>query len=171
MKLWTWHGTDFSLTCGRVDHSLSQYYNCMPSIPPAYAELARRVGTDQIIWCYARPDPDEYEDLKQIKWVLDVSDDRILAIISSPIWERIICTKALPPALREKWKCEAFQGKHDDSEAYIEEKSEEYFSQPPPEGGWWTDLFISDIGAEGARVLLKHPIPDSWVVHRGTNTG
>ena len=91
MRLWTYHKPDFSLTSGRVDLSRSDYFRCMPEIPGAYAELARRVGTDQIIWCYVRPD--EYNNIPEltcVEWALDVPDDQVLAIIDSFVWERII---------------------------------------------------------------------------------
>jgi sugar phosphate isomerase/epimerase len=45
----------------------------MPAIAPAYARLGTCVGTDQIVWCYARPD--EYKKLPgdtRVEWVLDV---------------------------------------------------------------------------------------------------
>ncbi len=161
MKLWTWHGTDFSLTSGCVDLSRSPYYH-MPKYRFAHAELARRVGTDQIIWCYVRRT--KHEERERIERVLKVPKDRLLRIIDSPIWERII-DGAIPPDVREQWYCEARQRKlfFSDREKFIEKKEKEYSDQPPPKGGWWTKLFIDDITAEGAEVLLKHPIPDSWV--------
>ena len=100
------------MTSGRVDHSRSNYCRSMPTIAPAYAQLACQLGTDQIICCFVRPD--EYEKLPNLmhtEWALDVPDDKILAIIDSFIWARILGTKAHPPALRERWKCEAIRGR------------------------------------------------------------
>jgi hypothetical protein len=165
MKLWTWHGPDFSLTSGRVDHSRSSYYTDenLPKIPCAYAELARRLGTDQIIWCYVSPN--EYiktSNDTRVEWVLEVPDDKLFSIIDSFIWNRIIDRKTYPDSLREKWAYEAIET--DDYNAYLERNRQKYDSQTPPKGGWWEALFITDINTEGATVLLKHPIPDIWIV-------
>lgn len=54
-----------------------------------------------------------------------------------------------------------------DPNPYIEQREEEYDLQSPPEGGWWSVLRIEDAKIEGAAVLLKHPIPESWVVSVG----
>lgn len=171
MKLSSWQEPDFSLTSGRVDHSRSSYYRRMLAIPPAYARLATHVGTDQIIWCYARPD--EYRKLPgdtRVEWLLDVPDEKILGIIDSWVWERIIGSKAYPSALRNRWAMEAVQGEHD-LLAHIRVREDEYLSQPPPEGGWWKALFISDIDTADSIVLVEHPIAESWVIRCGTSAG
>lgn len=143
----------------------------MPAIPPAYARLATRVGTDQIVWCYARPD--EYRKLPgdtRVEWELDVPDEKILAIIDSWVWERIIGSKAYPRALRDKWAMEAVQGDHH-YEAHIRAREEEYLSQPPPEGDWWKALFIQDISTGVPTVLVEHPIAKSWAIRCGMSAG
>jgi hypothetical protein len=166
MKLWSWHTTDFSLTSGHVDHCRSKYYRKVPEIPSAYVQLFRLVGTCQIIWCYGgRNGYQQLEGDTRVVWELDVPDDRVLAIIDNWVWERIIDSNVCPPDLREQWEYEAVQGNHD-LDAYVEAKKHEYLSKPAPQGSWWTALFIQAIN-DDATVLLKHPIPDSWVLRSG----
>lgn len=143
----------------------------MPSIPPAYARLATCLGTDQIVWCYSRPD--EYKKVPgdtRVEWVLDVPDEKILRIIDSWVWERIIGSNAYSPALRDRWTLEAVQGNHD-YEAHIRAREQEYLSQPPPEGSWWKALFIQDISNGDPTVLVEHPVAESWVIRRGMSGG
>src|SRR4029450_6957865 len=164
MKLWTWQTPDFPLTSGRVDHSRSRYYQSLPKIQSAYAELARHIGTCQIIWCYVRPDEYKREaGNSRVEWVLDVPDNNVLAIIDSWVWEKIICSKACPASLLEKWKEEAIQSEQD-CRAYIEAKEAAYHAEPPPVGGWWKVLFLRSVSGEAPTVLLRHPIPHGWVV-------
>jgi hypothetical protein len=167
MKLWTWHEPDFSLVAGRVDLSRSMYHATVPQAPKAYAELARRLGTDQIIWCYVRRG--EYHDLPQltrVEWALDVPDHGILAITEAFIWNKILGLRTYPQSLYDKWLNDAptDEAARDD---YIAAQLAAYHSEPEPDGGWWSRLFISDAMAESATVLLRHPIPDSWILSVG----
>lgn len=164
MKLWTWHEPEFSLVAGRVALSRSTYYATVASAPEAYAKLARRLGTDQIIWCYPRPG--EYHVRPQctrVEWALDVPDHEILAITDAYIWNKILKLRTYPESLRHKWLDDA---PIDEAarDAYLALKIAAYHSEPEPDGGWWARLFTSDGMAEGAQVLLRHPIPQSWVV-------
>ena len=169
MQLWTWHEPDFSLTSGRLDHSRSQYYKIVDGAPDAYAELAQRLSTDQIIWCYVRRD--DYHDLPKltrVEWALDVPDTEILAITDAYIWNKILRIHTYPRSLYFEW----LEYAPTDGAArveFIEHKIEEYHAQLPPDGGWWSQLFITDTMPEGATVLLKHPIPEAWVVCVGAS--
>jgi hypothetical protein len=106
-------------------------------------------------------------------WELQVPDDKILGIVDSFIWNRILDPKkkAIPRWLEMKWCRECSDV--DDGNAYIEAKIEEYHSQPPPNGDWWSVLFIPagrPYRSEDADALLKHPIAEEWVVSVGGNT-
>lgn len=164
VKLWTWHEPDFSLTSGRVDHSRSLFYRTMDTIPPAYSKLADHVGTDQIIWCYSKPgERIRIQGNSCVEWGLNVPSDKILAIIDTWVWERIIESGAFPPYLRDKWAWEAGQGDYE-TQPYIEEKVKEYLKQPPPKGDWWKSLFVDSINDGDTTVLVEHPIPRKWVL-------
>ena len=171
MQLWTWHKPDFSLTSGRVDLSRSSYYQTIDTIPPAYEILAGHIGTDQIIWCYSQPGKRIIIPGNPcVEWVLDVPSDKVLAIIDTWVWERIIESGAYPPSLREKWVCEAEQGDLE-SKPYIEAKVQEYLNQLPPKGDWWKSLFVDSISHGDTTVLVEHPIPEIWVLQDGINAG
>ena len=168
MQLWTWQEPGFSLMFGYVDHTQSKYYNTLAGAPEAYAELATRLDTDQIIWCFVRPD--DYSDmshLTRVEWTLDVPDNEILKIIDAYIWNKILGIQTYPHTLRLQWLDDA-PIEENARDAYIDQKIQDYHSQPEPDGGWWSRLFIKDTMVEGAEVLLKHPIPQSWVVCDGT---
>jgi hypothetical protein len=168
IQLWTWQEPDFSLTSGYVDHAQSEYYNTVLGVPEAYAILAKRLGTDQIIWCYVRRDEyDNLPHLTRIEWALDVPDDDILAIIDTYTWNRLLGIETYPRTrylrlLRDAPMEETARNAH------IEQQIRDYHSQPEPDGGWWSRLFMTDTTVEGATVLLAHPIPESWVAHVGT---
>ncbi len=167
MQLWTFQEPGFSLTSGQVDHARSEYYKTVSGVPNAYAQLAKRLGTDQIIWCYVRRE--EYHDLPHLtreEWALDVPEYDILAIVDTFIWNRILGIETYPESLRHKWLEDA-PLEEAARNAYIKQKIKDYHAQPEPDAGWWSRLFITDTTAEGATVLLKHPIPESWVVHGG----
>jgi hypothetical protein len=166
MQLWTWHEPDFDLTSGEVDHSRSKYYKSTPGILAAYAELSRLLGTDQIIWCYVRRD--EYHqlpNLTRIEWALNVPDNQILGMIDAYVWNKILGIKTYPRSLYSDWLDMA---PTDESArlAYINKKIEDYHSQPEPSGGWWSRLFTKDSTIEGATALLRHPIPEHWVIRQ-----
>jgi hypothetical protein len=169
MRLWTLHTPGFSLTSGRVDHTLSHYYNTVPGAPAAYAELARQVGTDQIIWCCVRP-RDRILDDGDVEWILDVPDDEILCIVDSFIWNKILGLKTYPRSLYFQWldRAPLEEGAR---VTYLEGQIEEYHSQRAPDGGWWSQLYITDVTnveeVEGANALLKHPIPRSCFIRDG----
>lgn len=163
MKLWTFHTPDFSLTSGSIDLDCSYDVSYVEGLRERYEELARHVGLDryEIIWCHVRDDfiRAGYED--RVEYILEVPEDQILRIVDSFIWNKIIGLDAWPMSLYYKWRDEAPPGKAGE---YIKRKTEEYHAQPPPPGGWWSLLDITDLTAEGACVLLRHPMPESWIV-------
>lgn len=167
MELRTWHESDFSLTSGTVDHARSEYYSNVRGVPDAYAELATRLGTDQVVWCYVRPG--EYLNgphLTRVEWVLEVPDDKILAIVDAFIWNKILGIKTFPRGLYRDWLDDA-RAQRANIDEYVQSRMEDYHSQPEPTRGWWSALCITDTTAEGATVLLRHPVPRSWVLRDG----
>lgn len=167
MLLWSWQEPEFSLTSGTVDHSKSEYYQTVPGIPAAYAELAKRLETPKIVWCYVRHDEyDSSSETTRVEWALDVPDELILAIVDPFVWDKIIGQKTLPSMIRSRWFSEA-PIQEPARSVYLEQQLNDYHSQPEPIGGWWSRLFVTDTTIEGATVLLKHPVPDSCVVSVG----
>jgi hypothetical protein len=118
----------------------------------------------RIIWCSAHCDWTNPRPSKSaVLWVLELPEDKILAVADAYIWNKIIGIQVVPRSLQEKWSDEAPEG-DDAYSAYIEQQMATYHAQPEPPGGWWSQLFIADSSAEGATVLLEHPIPESWVI-------
>ncbi len=170
MKLWTWQGRDFKLTSGCVDYLKSPYCKTHPELIPAYQELSQFLGTDQIIWCCVREDEFVPDKDRPVRWELDVPDNEFgkgefPKICNSFIWAKMVGWNELPipRELYAQWKGSAPLSDPDRTR-FIEQKVQEYREEPPPEGGWISQLFISDATCEGANVLLKHPIPESWIV-------
>lgn len=167
MKLWSYHGAGFSLTSGVLDSSLSSYAY-IPTLRACYEELARRLRLPQyeIVWCHVRLGsdfPTYYSG--RMQWELEVAEREFLAILDSCVWDRILGTlRGAPISLLRKWRREASKLPHGHSD-YVKEKIMQYENQPPPLGDWWSSLFC-DLTAEGATVLLRHPIPESWVVSK-----
>jgi hypothetical protein len=111
-----------------VEHTRSEYYTNVSGVPNAYVELANRLGTDQIIWCYARQD--EYIDLPhltRVEWLLDVPDHQILAITDAYIWNKILGIRTYPRSLDYEW-LENSPMEETARDAYIEQKIEDYHS-------------------------------------------
>jgi len=159
MRLWTFHTPDFSLTSGAIDLDHSYDVSYVPGLRERYEDLAHYLGLDryEIIWCHVRDDiiRDAYVD--RVEYILEVPDYQILRIVDSYIWNKIIGLDAYP---RSKWQTEAPEGI---TSEYFQKKVDEYHDQLPPPGGWWPQLFLTDTTAEGACVLLRHPIPESWI--------
>ncbi len=162
MQLWTWHEPDFSLVEGKVNHERSEYFTTVCGVPEAYQELCKRLGTDQFIWCYTRGNEhNQLPSQTRIEWVLEVPKSEFLAIVDSFIWNRVLGEKCWPPeSLKLKWKQEAITR---GCAEHFDQQIQAYHAQAPPQGGWWALLFIDDPTAEGANVLIRHPVPRPWV--------
>lgn len=162
LKFWTWQTPDFSLTTGHVDVTKSKYHRSMPAIRDAYSELARRLGTDQIVWCYTSPDQYiVYPWDSKVGWEIRVTAKHVLGYINSWTWERIIGTKAHPPELRDQWLQHAIDNDLD-PEDYCEHQLNQYLSIHPPSGCWWDHLFIdqpTSYKPSDVTVLVRHPLP------------
>lgn len=160
VRLWSYHAPNFSLTSGRVNWSLSKHYNTIKSAPSAYAELAKNLGTDQIIWCCTTKD--EHASSSNAEWELDVPREKIIAVVDEQIWNRILGLRCSPPASqRHQWRIEDYS-----NEGHYDRMMSQFGLGPSPPGGWWPQLFISDIAHENANALLPHPIPETWVVSK-----
>jgi hypothetical protein len=169
MKLFTSQTPDFSLTSGTVDYTRSPSCKLLPKIRAAYDELYQRLGLDRyrIIWCWPRRE-DCRPWREDIVWILNVDESDCLAIVDGFIWSRIIGENVIPDSIHMEWIMES--NSYNDPHAYISEQEEAYKARTPPPGGWWEILFTSNGGAEGAHVLLQHPIPPAWVVAKEKTT-
>ena len=88
MQLWTFQGVGFSLHDGHVNHELSEYVREVEGVRDAYLELAKRLGTDQLIWCCSVREPHPLKD--RVEWVIDVPVSEILAFVDDFVWNRIL---------------------------------------------------------------------------------
>jgi len=173
MRLWTWQEPEQCLTCGCVDLEQSEYCRDDPAIRDAYAELAKVVGTDQLIWCYVRDGEYSIFDCDtRLRWTLEVPDDGILRFTDDHIWNRILGKKIrIPRAINCQWEIDCPPGEADRA-AYLNRREDEYYAQTPPGGSWWPQLFIDksalrlDDKEQLSSALLRHPIPQPWVVRR-----
>jgi hypothetical protein len=143
----------------------------VPEVPSAYAALARRLGTDQIIWCYTQQPDRRMMPSDRVEWALDVPTNRILAFMDDYIWNRIIGLRPhAPPELRRKWRADALhRHPHDPGgrEQFRREQEKAYRVESPPNGDWWSRLFASPNAAEGVTALIAHPFQAMWVKSRG----
>ena len=168
-KLWTWHSPDFSITDGRVEHNRSKYltHPDLRGLRPAYRKLAQHLGTDQIIWCYVRPNEHFHApSLREIEWELEVPRDQILGIIDTYVWNKIAGIRCHPPeSHRLSWEEEAIEAyPHDDgARAKHREELETAYYAPIPEEELWKALFLDMIDAEGATAVIRHPVPEEYV--------
>ncbi len=166
--LWTWQTPDFSLLTGRVDHEKSEYVQTVRGVREAYVELAHRLGTDQLIWCYTVSD--EYDSLPgntRVEWVLDVPVSSVLAFVDAIVWNRILGIECgFPRRWELEWRSEAIQVHPDNVRArdrFVDERRRAFWDQPQPKGGWWENLFVDQQAAECVAALLIHPIMEEWV--------
>lgn len=167
MKLWTFHKPDFSITEGRVDHTKSSYFQTVAGVPDAYCELWKRVGTDQIIWCFTSRKEAE-TGMCEVEWSLDVPDSDILAFVDGFVWNRILEIRChVPRRLYQHWRSEAlslYPNNLQERDKFVDAKTEDYWSQEPPEDGWWSCLFVDDPAGEAVSALIRHPVPEEWVM-------
>lgn len=175
IKLWSWHEPElFSLTEGRVDWGQSAYFNdeTIPKVKQAYAELKRLLGTDQVIWCLTNDVHHDYKGAPKVGWVLSVPEEKIFRILDTYAWEKLLGTKSYPHSLKQKWEEELPDHVKQGSKEYedrIQQKLDLYLSNETRQE-ILDRLFIETPYAkamkeyESITVLLKHPIPESWVL-------
>jgi hypothetical protein len=171
MELWSWHSPGFSLLEGQVDPARSPYAKSVPGVPAAYGELARRLGTNQIIWCHTLPNQHlRVPGQEWVEWAIDVPPDRILALTDGLVWNRILGIKCgLPRSWHYRWQQEARERYPNDAVKqadYEKKREDEFWGQSPPDGSWWNALFIEVQANENVVALVRHPIRPEWVVKR-----
>lgn len=166
MRLWTFQSPDFKLTSGTVKSQLSEYAD-QQNIMTAYAELHRRIGTNQIVWCHVRNPQGGDRPIGKVCYLLDVPRAEVV-LVNAYIWNRILGIRCeLPPSLKERLWSEGIRlYPHDvkGREQYRKQEEESWYNQEPPAGGWWTALFIDNPEAEGANALVKHPLNTKWIL-------
>ena len=101
MKLWSLHDPGFCLTTQIVDHSKSDYCEHVAKYNSVVRELARRLGTDRLIWCHT-VEEEPYEG--RVRWILDVPEAE-LRFVDTLVWNRLLGIRcALPRSMRFRWK-------------------------------------------------------------------
>jgi hypothetical protein len=164
--LWSFHEPRHSPLTGKVDHSRSQYRDDA-GIMAAYAELHRRLGTDQLIWCYTNKENFQETSIEMTEWAFKVPVTGVLAFYDSMVWTRIIGKPGtgLTRTLRQQFKKEALakygydpKARHD----YEDGLADACWKQPPPSGDWWNHLFVEYHGQDGVDALIRHPVDRMW---------
>ena len=85
ITLWTIHSPEFDLTSGRVYHSKSEYYRCVPGVKETYRELWHRLNTPegQVIWCYTENGHIAKTDEEKMLWELQIPREKVICFLDS----------------------------------------------------------------------------------------
>lgn len=177
MKLYSYHRTNFDLTKGSIDPTKGDWWNCpsTPNYQMVRCELAKKIGTDQFVWC-TRPDAgeDEQQWLSRKRrnwhprgeWVLEIDETKdLLEIIDSHVWNILIgsyTNNNIEPHLRREAKRLGFM--YDDENDYVNQRMKRYESEPTHPDGWWSQLFLDDPHAQGIDILLRYPVDLKWII-------
>lgn len=168
IPLWSFHRPGHSLLAGKTDPRRSPYRRDA-GIMAAYAELHRRLGTDQIIWCYTRKDDFRETGIEMVEWAFEVSVTEVMVFCDSTAWARIIgkSGSTLPGGVRRRLMREAlerFPNQQAERRAYEAQLFQECWSQPAPSGNWWDHLLVEYTGQEGVDAIIPHPAHREWLV-------
>jgi hypothetical protein len=164
LKLWTYQGFDFSLIDGAVDHCRSEFVADVPNIKAAYAELSKRLNTDQIVWCLPKPEPELWK--RRIEWHLEVPPAAFLAILDPHAWCKLLGQRYAPPeSLRLKWRVESIQQAPYDATAReaLRQQWQAAYDKSESIDTLWGRVFVKEV-VEGSNVLLRHPLDPNWVI-------
>ena len=165
--LWTWQGARWDIVDSTepVRHDRGPYKDDS-QIQAAYRQLAERIGTDQWVWCYLRPEDCIHREPGKVEWALRVPRQRVLAFIDNSVWIRILGDwerTAVPPHVRDLLRAKA---------------SPEGTSLKELQRRWWLSvpdsydkLLLCDpgcafAGATEATALVRHPVPEEYVIRR-----
>jgi hypothetical protein len=118
ISLWSFHKPGHSLLSGTADPKKSGYSN-LPGVMAAYAELHRRLGTDQVIWCYTDKSNYRETSAEMVEWSFRVPIRKVLRFYDSLVWTRIIgqTPSTLTRSLRTQFWQEALAKHPDDKES------------------------------------------------------
>ena len=174
MKLWTIHDTyDFKLSEGHVDHSKSDYYNNTPGVKEAYHQLwpLIRMPDGQIIWCYTRKKDICKTGTPKIMWTLEVPEDSVITYIDDIMWNcilgiRVCLTLSYRRPIRAKVEKE-FPNDPCNQKILEKEFVKKFWENKPPAEELWEKLLL-DKAVDGFPALIKHPIPDDWIIKSET---
>lgn len=156
----TWQGRDFSLVSGHIDWKHSQYCRDFPRVRDCYPRLARRLGTDQFIWCYLNRS--EYSYIRgshRVEWVLSVPEADVLAFYDEAAWHRLIDQHPEFP----QWRLEALAAQAGGAEAYDEHIRQRWREYELPADALWNRLFVRANSGVVKGALLRHPVDPSWI--------
>ncbi len=170
MKLWTIHDTyDFKLSEGHVDHSKSDYYNNTPGVKEAYHQLwpLIRMPDGQIIWCYTRKKDIPQTGTPKIMYSLKVPEYSVIKYIDDIMWNCILGIRVcLTPSYKRNIRVKAnakFPNDPRKRRIFEKELEKEFWENKPPAEELWDNLLL-DKAVDGSPALLKHPIPDDWII-------
>jgi hypothetical protein len=169
MKLWTIHTSDFKLSEGLVDHSKSDYYNNTPGVKEAYHRLwpLIEVQDGQIVWCYTRRQDVPKTGTPKILWSLEMPKSSVIRYIDDIMWNCILGIKVcLTPTYKRNIKAKAATMSPNDPRRrriFERQLEKEFWENKPPVKELWNNLLL-DKAVDGSPALIKHPVPDDWII-------
>jgi hypothetical protein len=161
LLLWSWQTRGFSLTEGKVDHSLSKFNRTHNGYRKSCKELVERLGTDQFIWCYTQ---EEKPWDNRVKWELEVPKNRV-RLICSITWHWILNRNADESrgcVIPEKF----FNLSHQVNPCFSRAEFQNRFHD-----GWrnktteelWDSLFVDKVQGSCTHALLRYPVKEECV--------
>lgn len=168
MRVCTLQAPDYDIRRDKRDLRKSNYYNDPAHwrIRSAYDKLHKRLGTDQIIWCYAQRNETLSAERPQTKfWELEVPDDEIITFVDTYVWERVIGNNIIPESLKTRWRDKAREtsGDLDWIDQVIKQKQDE-FAIGYPEDRLWNLLLHRVQEKAWFDPLIPNPIRTEWVI-------
>jgi hypothetical protein len=167
MNLWTWQGSDFSISSDKCDPLLSRQRHSVEGLAPYYDRLYSLLGSDQWIWCstwdapwYSNTDP-------RVRVQLKVLEPGKLKFVSCCAWSLIRGLQPEVPrpvsklAHREAVACGV------DPESHIRQVERAWLTRYVPNGDPWTSILTVKPMEHSVEVLVPVPVPREWIVTLG----
>lgn len=168
MRLWTWQGRGHSLTSGRIDLARSAYHQDedLPGVARAYVQIAEKLGTDQLVWCYTEQTKWNESIPPRVEWELEVPEAAILAYVDDHAWSKLVGIPTFPMELVRQWCDEAWRATPKDDaaqKAFVQAKIDA-FKAPEAEPQLWQRMFLPSAEGFSVTALIRHPVPREWVI-------
>lgn len=175
IKLWHIHKTNgFKLSEGHVDHSKSEYCNDDKlGIKEAYHKLwdIIKVPDGQILWCSTLNNIPK-TSIPRFVSTLEVPECYLIKYIDDIKWNQIL-GNPVPLTLRYSRPIKAkandkFPNDPQKRRTFENELEDEFWENKPPEEELWKNLFLDKPDEDGSSALIKHPIPEEWIIESET---
>ena len=166
MRLFSWQGRSFDPRKHRRIPEKTGYFPNENSpqrklLLDAYKELARRLATDQWIFCMKDKGTPEFD---KVLWIMDVPKAGILAHIDEIAWNDLaLNNKIYPKSLR--WNCQ--QESINTRAAFgplLARREAEYDAKRPKKEQLWNIMFLDDASNPEVQILVRLPLDTKWVI-------